>query len=266
MALLITLIGFSQMPVMRLTFSARSNIQYRQLDSVKVINRTQLCDTMLIWPDTVLHLDYQVGLKEWSLKDPSTGNIDFSPNPVTENATFGFYLPSVYPATIAISDLSGRILYQHTFKLEQGYHRFQWTSGLKGMYVLSIEYAGMISSVKVISQGNGNTRDIQIEHLGVDSHEMNFRSASSSLGFEYTTGDILLIIGYSNGIESGMVDSPKDDKDYIVQLGSNISCPGIPSFNYGGQLYPYHSDFWTVLDEGKSKYRHNDTRRPIDGK
>ncbi|MBK7212075.1 MAG: T9SS type A sorting domain-containing protein [Bacteroidales bacterium] len=202
-----------------------------------MINRTQLCDTMLSWPDTVLHLDYQVGLKEWSLKDPSTGNIDFSPNPVTENATFGFYLPSVYPATIAISDLSGRILYQHTFKLEQGYHRFQWTSGLKGMYVLSIEYAGMISSVKVISQGNGNTRDIQIEHLGVDSHEMNFRSASSSLGFEYTTGDILLIIGYSNGIESGMVDSPKHDKDYIVQLGSNISCPGIPSFNYGGQLY-----------------------------
>ena len=45
------------------TFTAVDNTTYVQLDSIKVINRTQQGDTVLYWPDTVLNIIY-VGIPE----------------------------------------------------------------------------------------------------------------------------------------------------------------------------------------------------------
>ena len=51
-----------------LTFTAIDSTAYTQLDSIKVMNRTQGSDTILYWPDTVLML-YLVGIHENSDKD-----------------------------------------------------------------------------------------------------------------------------------------------------------------------------------------------------
>ena len=55
---------FGQRPSIALTFSAVNNTTWVQLDSIKVMNRTQGGDTVLYYPDTVLVLDYLVGMPE----------------------------------------------------------------------------------------------------------------------------------------------------------------------------------------------------------
>jgi hypothetical protein len=57
------MIIYSQRPAMELTFTAVSDTARVQLDSIKVMNRTQGGDTVLYWPDTVLLINY-VGIHE----------------------------------------------------------------------------------------------------------------------------------------------------------------------------------------------------------
>ena len=59
------MMAFGQRPTMELTFTAENNGLYVQLDSIKIMNRTQGGDTVLYWPDTVLSI-YYVGIPESS--------------------------------------------------------------------------------------------------------------------------------------------------------------------------------------------------------
>jgi len=54
----------AQNPYLVLTYTAEDNGEYVQLDSIKVKNRTQDCDTVLYWPDTVLVLGTNVSMQE----------------------------------------------------------------------------------------------------------------------------------------------------------------------------------------------------------
>jgi uncharacterized protein (TIGR02145 family) len=38
-------------------------------------------------------------------------------------------------------------------------------------------------------------------------------------------------------LQSGIRDKPMSSKAYIFQFASNIPCPGMPTFQYGGQVY-----------------------------
>ncbi|MCX6233728.1 MAG: hypothetical protein NT175_03245 [Bacteroidetes bacterium] len=55
--------AFGQRPTIELTFSTIDSASYVQLDSIKVMNRTQGGDTVLYYPDTVLTI-YNVGFNE----------------------------------------------------------------------------------------------------------------------------------------------------------------------------------------------------------
>jgi hypothetical protein len=52
---------FSQRPTLELTFTAENNGVYVQLDSIKVMNRTQGGETIIYWPDTTLSLEISPG-------------------------------------------------------------------------------------------------------------------------------------------------------------------------------------------------------------
>ncbi len=53
----------------------------------------------------------------------------------------------------------------------------------------------------------------------------------------YSLGDELLHIGYTNALESGILDSPVADETYTFQFATNITCPGVPTITYEGQIY-----------------------------
>ena len=53
-----------QKSAITLTFTAADKNTYVQLDSIRVTNFTQGVDTVLFYPDTVLVLEYAVGIPE----------------------------------------------------------------------------------------------------------------------------------------------------------------------------------------------------------
>jgi uncharacterized protein (TIGR02145 family) len=50
-------------------------------------------------------------------------------------------------------------------------------------------------------------------------------------------GDELLYIGYSDTLQSGMLDSPEESTTCTFQFATNIPCPETPTVEYEGQVY-----------------------------
>ena len=63
----------AQMDAGQLTFTAVFDDTYVMLDSIKIMNRTQGEDTMLVYPDTVLILDAGIGLPSHAAKAMELG-------------------------------------------------------------------------------------------------------------------------------------------------------------------------------------------------
>jgi uncharacterized protein (TIGR02145 family) len=53
----------------------------------------------------------------------------------------------------------------------------------------------------------------------------------------FTPGDELLCIGYTDTLQSGMLDTPEEGITYTFQFATNIPCPGTPTVEYEGQVY-----------------------------
>src|SRR5210317_1373169 len=90
-ALGLVLNAFSQKAVNELIFTAINDSSYIQLDSIKIINRSQSCDTVIVWPDTVLFLT-QVGLDEYENKEEVLEVFQNYPNPVKDHSNITIYL------------------------------------------------------------------------------------------------------------------------------------------------------------------------------
>lgn len=91
-----------------LTFTAIDNTTNVQINSIKVMNRTEGNDTVLYWPDTVLQL-YQVGIIN---RFDSNANFMIHqnfPNPVYYQTTIQFSIPENGEAKVAIADIVVRM-------------------------------------------------------------------------------------------------------------------------------------------------------------
>ncbi len=105
---IMTLGLYSQRPTIELTFTAVDSAAYVQLDSIKIMNRTQGGETMIYWPDTALSLEINprewllyVGYATFSTVGISEVNDDISsftvnqnyPNPMEDRSEISMYIP-----------------------------------------------------------------------------------------------------------------------------------------------------------------------------
>jgi len=89
LALGLFLSAFSQNTI-ELTFTAIDSADHEQFDSIKVMNKTQGGDTVLLYPDTVLVLDYQVGISKINTGSERFQVFQNYPNPVRDKTTISF--------------------------------------------------------------------------------------------------------------------------------------------------------------------------------
>ena len=82
LASILVISAIGQKPFLELTFTAIDSAANVQIDSIKVMNRTQGGDTVLYWPDTVLILEYQVGITEHIYEGDKLKLYQNYPNPV----------------------------------------------------------------------------------------------------------------------------------------------------------------------------------------
>jgi uncharacterized protein (TIGR02145 family) len=225
---------FSQRSIMELTFTAVNSAAYVQLDSIKIMNRTQGGDTVLYWPDTVLSIYYN-GIDEIPAEENVFHVFQNYPNPVADQTTISLFIPAKDKVSLVVTDILGRVIMESERMLDQGTHTFRFTPGSSRLYFFMAQWRGNSRSIKFINLSYGNAG--LLEYLGGKLSTPILKIMKDNREFSFSQGDELLYIGYSNGLESGILDAPEESQGYTFQFGTNIPCHGAPTVEYEGQVY-----------------------------
>lgn len=219
-----------------LTFTAIEDAAYVQLDSIRIINRTQEGDTVLYWPDTVLSI-YYVGIHENLGLVGEFQVFQNFPNPVANQTTILLSVPDKDLVSITITDILSRKHIEFDRVLEQGTHTFNFTPGRANLHFLTAQWRGRSSNIKILNSGLKSGVISSIEYLGNKDFYPQVKAMKDMQSFTYNPGDQLLFIGYNDELQSGMLDAPEQSQTYIFQFATNIPCPGTPSVEYEGLVY-----------------------------
>lgn len=227
---------FGQRPNIELTFTAIDDSSYVQLDSIKVVNRTQGGDTVLYWPDTVLSI-YYVGTYESLLVDNPFQVFQNYPNPVANQTTISLYVPEKDKVSIMVTDILGRMFVKSERVLDKGKHTFRFIPGNGNLYYFASTWQGQQSSIKILQNSFTSYNTVALEYIGYENSSMQLKASSDFHSFPFSLGDELLYIGYFDALQSGILDNPEESSTYTLQLATNIPCPGMPTLEYEGQVY-----------------------------
>jgi uncharacterized protein (TIGR02145 family) len=219
------------------TFTGISNSDYLQLESIKVKNLTQDCDTVLYYPDTVLTI-YNVGITEDDGSLDGFRVMQNYPNPSADATSVRLYVPREGLVNMSITDAAGRRLLESGRMLDRGLHSLRLTLPGEGIYLFNACWNNIISSTRIVSIYDGPPqRSGSIDYSGGIPVETNLKRMPSEMDFLFSPGDELMLIGYADTLESGFLDCPETSQDYVFQFAANIPCPGLDSLFYDGQWY-----------------------------
>jgi uncharacterized protein (TIGR02145 family) len=227
----------AQRPGLELSFSAIDSLAYVQHDSIKVINRSQESDTTLYWPDTVLYLNYPVGISSFQNMEAEFILNQNYPNPAIDKTFISFYLPEKDKVRIRILDIQGRVIETSEKSHERGHHQYIFRPGSNGVYFFNATYRNQTKSIKIINLTNRNDSHYFLRYNGINGDQAVRKDHSDSRSFYYAPGDTLLLVACYDTLESGMLDSPAGDSTYIFQFAYNIPCIGLPWISYAGNTY-----------------------------
>jgi uncharacterized protein (TIGR02145 family) len=228
---------FGQRPTIILTFTAVDSMAYIQVDSIKVMNRSQGVDTILNYPDTVLILEFPVGVHDAVIENKGFGVFQNYPNPVADQTTIALYVPEKDRVCLLVTNPIGQVVIMTEHLLDQGIHSFRFTPGGGNLYFFTAEWHGVKSTIKIICTGNLASGRGMMDYTGQAPMTHQTKTASVDPQFFFIPGDTLLFIGYADSLASGMLDSPEESHDYTFQFATNIPCPGTPIVEYAGQVY-----------------------------
>jgi uncharacterized protein (TIGR02145 family) len=256
---------------LELTFTAIDGADYAELDSIKVMNLTQGGDTVLFYPDTVLVLDYTVGISETNVGAAGFQVFQNYPNPVTDQSVISLYVPEKDMVSIMVTDIHGRSINRQERVLEKGQHSFRLDPGSGKLVFFTARWRGHSSSIKAVNLSIDNNPG-SLEYLGSEASTHHKKASEGLQEFSFSLGDTLLYIGYFDAQQSGMLDAPQESTSYTFQFDTNgnpFACPGMPTVTYEGQVYntiQIFSQCWlkenlnagTMID-GNSPQTNNDT-------
>jgi len=220
-----------------LTFTAVNNTAFVQLDSIKVMNRTQGGEYNLHWPDSTLTVEisagdtllyigyapeYPVGVNEANGKDKTFQLFRSYPNPIETQSVFSIYLPEDGPVKFIVTDQLGRVITTTSWTLGKGLHSFRITPFNSRYFFITSTWNGISRSMKILSSGVTSGSKGTIEYIGSREGEP-LQKESTAMPEVFK--------------ESGILDTPLGNKTYIFQFACNQPCPGIPTVVYEAQTY-----------------------------
>jgi uncharacterized protein (TIGR02145 family) len=221
---------------MDLTFRAFNNSTHVQLDSIKIMNRTQGGDTVLYWPDTILSMIYE-GIFENSDSPGGFRVLQNYPNPVTDQTKVTIYVPARDKVSITVTDILGRMLIQSEPMLDRGKHTFRFTPGNGDLCLFTARWRGQNSSITILQSGLQPGGPGTLEYTGSEAFPPQLKALKDIRNFSYSPGNELLCAGYTGTFQSGMSSFPVGSTTYDFQFATGIPCPGTPTVEYEGQVY-----------------------------
>lgn len=178
-----------------ITFAGDLNGSPISLDSIVVQNLDAGGDTLLLYPDTVLVLDFSTSIRAYaddaapirSLPNPFSGSTDME-----VVSTGGEMLLMVHDAT-------GRLVASLRVETAPGQHRFRYSSGMPGLHIVSVEQNGQRHAQRLVAlEGTGSSNGT-LSHLGAAGTPIKAGRAKSDRSlFTWQPGDGLRYIGYAS--------------------------------------------------------------------
>lgn len=237
LALILIVSAFSQPTTIELTFTAIDEAAYVQLDSVKVMNRTQGGESVIYWPETTMMVDITLGdqllyigyanvLTGIHPAGNETGSFHLFqnfPNPVRDMSVISMYVPQKGTVETMVTDLQGRVLITSVWELDQGNHSFRFTRGNANFYFFTARWKGISESIKIFATGTETGNGCSLDYIGKGNNEPFLKASAQA-------EDLVLR-------QSGILDVPLMDKTCTFQFATNIPCPGTPTVEYEGQVY-----------------------------
>lgn len=228
---------YGQKPTIELTFTAINNSAYVQLDSIKVMNRTQGGDNVLYWPDTTLTLGitpgdlllcigystgYPVGLQEIHPKTPEFKLFQNYPNPVKDQSIISMFIPEKGIVNVMVTNVQGKLIISSDWQLDKGNHSFRLTPGDANLFFFTARWNGVSRSIKILTSEPNSGKQCMLNYSGNGNREPLLKAALLREGFMQ---------------ESGILDAPVNNETYTFQFATNIPSPGTPTVTYEGQVY-----------------------------
>ena len=229
---------FSQKSNLEFTFTAVDSTSYVQLDSVKVMNRTQGDENMICWPDTAISLEiaagdtllyvgyatfYPVGINDIKPEAEQFRVFQNYPNPVAGQSMVSMFIPNNGKVRISVSDVQGRIILLKDYQLERGRQDFRFVPGSGKLFFLTASWNGRSESIKILSTEQQAAQKCVLDHIGSSYETISLKASPWP-----ANGSVK---------ESGIIDMPVSNNDYTFQFMDNGPCPGTPTVSYGGQIY-----------------------------
>lgn len=219
------------------TFSAVNNTEWARPDSIRIVNQTRICDTVLYYPDTILVLTNQVGITDKGSTMDGFRLLKNYPNPAAGHTNIALYIPEKDEVIITLADITGQVKYREQFELRCGVHEFRCITGENGMCFFNAQWRENQSCLKIITAGTNKTAKTSVEYLGMRPETAITKAAEAVQHFQFGTGDRMLYTCYSDSLQSGIIDFPEANRMYTFQFATNIPCPGTPVVDYEGQIY-----------------------------
>ncbi|MBX2972929.1 MAG: T9SS type A sorting domain-containing protein [Flavobacteriales bacterium] len=203
------------------------------LDSIHVENLTAGGDTMLHHPDTTLVLDFSTGIRDYN---GDAAPIRSMPNP------FGGSTEIMVTSTggemrLAVHDAMGREVAARRVDAPVGLHRFRYSSGMPGLYIVSVEQNGQRRTLRMVAaEGTGHALS-ELTHLGGSGMAKSDRSL-----FTWQPGDQLRYIGYASNdtaMFSGVIEHTPVASTTRTFTFFGVTCPDAPTvMDADGNVYP----------------------------
>ncbi|MBW6492907.1 MAG: fibrobacter succinogenes major paralogous domain-containing protein [Lentimicrobium sp.] len=256
---------FAQKPTMTLTFTADNNGQHVPLNSILIENLTQGGDTTLFSPDTILVINYVLGIGENETIGANVFTVFQNyPNPMEGQTTVNLYLPERENVLIIISDIVGRDIFKQEYMLDQGKHSFTFLPGKENLYFLTAWLKHQNQTIKMFnSPSNAHGFGIcKLEYNGRQSGIEDYKSGNNTNNFVFDMGDLLRFTASSVLGERTIINTPSGDQNYTFQYGSGGQpCPGMPTItDIEGNVYNtvlIGEQCWMKENLKTTKYRNN---------
>jgi uncharacterized protein (TIGR02145 family) len=236
-AIAMLIISQGQNPFLEFSFSGIEGITNVELDSIKVINRSQGSDTVLIWPDTVLIVEDHSAISEMSDLGEGLHVFQNHPNPVKDQTTIDLYLPDKGNVNLVITDILGRRLLNVEYCLDKGGHSFLFNPAQGEIFIFTAHWRSFSKSIKILAQDYSSVHTCTFEYIGNNQLNPPINELKYTDDFIINPGDTILFIGYHNMLQSGKLSVPEVSSTITFQFASNIPCPGTPTVMYEEQVY-----------------------------
>ena len=191
-----------------LTFTGRDqNNAHVRLDNVTIQNLTREWTESIFFPDTVYTLMVGTGIDDYA-----KGNeMQVMPNPFDGKTQLNLYSVKEEPAKMVIVDITGKECAEYQGNLSQGDNYFEILLTTPQTYILSVQTADGVHSVKMVNTGRAGANQIAL--VGRESNVAKVK-ISSSKSHDFELGDEMRYTGYSQQSNGLIPSTPVAQQQY----------------------------------------------------